>query len=156
MKSGYFSFITFVLNISINFLYSMEIENLEAYNKTNNHQKHGTLIGNWHEEAKLKEETGNSRLSYPKHKGKSHKELFDETKITTTSSKTTTDSLSTSQRIFGGDNSVRFAPTNAEYGKSSNPAEKLPQVRRKHLLLQKQVDPVHLSNFRSSKQSFKT
>lgn len=115
----------------------MEFNNLEAYNKAGTHETHGTLIGNWHEEAQLKEETGQSRLHFPKHIPKSHKQLFDETKITPPSSSHTT--KSTAQRIFGQDTSVRFAPANAEYGKSSNPAEKLPKIGKKTDLLTKQV-----------------
>lgn len=114
------------------------MKNLESYNKSTSHKTHGTLVGNWHEEAILKEETGQSRLTYPKHMKKSHKELFDETKISdpTVSNPST---HSTSQRIFGESSGMNFKSFNSEYGKSENPAEKLPQVGRKHLLLQKQV-----------------
>lgn len=116
----------------------MEINKLEAYNKAGIHQLHGTLIGNWHEEAVLKEETGEARLFFPKHITKSHKQLFDETKMTPSTHNFT--SKSTSQRIFGQDTSVRFDPANAEYGKSSNPAEKLPKIGKKTELLSKQVE----------------
>lgn len=116
----------------------MEYGSIDSYNKGGVHKLHGTLVGNWREEAQLKEETGQSRVGYPKHLKKSHKDLFDETKISTPV--TSVPSKSTANRIFGTDSSIRLETTNSQYGKSNNPAEKIPQIGRKHLLLQKQVE----------------
>lgn len=99
---------------------------------------HGTLVGNWYEEAKLKEETGQSRLIFPQHTKKSHKDLFDETKLSKFSTSHSSQQ-STANRIFGTDTSIRIQTTNSEYGGARNPADSLPQIGRKHQLIQKQI-----------------
>lgn len=117
----------------------MEFGNIDSYNKGGAHKTHGTLVGNWYEEAKLKEETGQSRLTFPSHTKKSHKELFDETKVFQGSSTCSKNSLSTGNRIFGTETSMKLETTNSLYGKSVNPADKLPQVGKRNIELQKQV-----------------
>lgn len=100
----------------------------DAYNKFTK-QSAGTLLGNWQEERELRELTGHGRnypiVHVPRHDGEPE---FIRNRD------------GTDRRIHGVDHPIDSLNTfNSEYGRSTNPADRIPRIGKREQLLSSKI-----------------